>query len=211
MIGQVKLKVWRGNYSCFLMCNLVEGNSFRPILGRRACLGMKLVDVLDNDAMRPTSIEDKAAVYTTESPPLSKEEIVMKFPEVFQEGIGLIEGEYNVKLDPAARPVQHAPRRVQVAIREKVKESLDDLVKKEVIAKVTRPTDWISSMVVVPKKNGQLRICLDPKDLNAAILREHYPLPVIEDIATRLHGAKTFSVLDVANGFWHVKLSEQYF
>ena len=98
---------------------------------------MKLVDVLDNDAMRPTSIEDKAAVYTTESPSLSREEIVMKFPEVFAEGNGLIEGEYNVKLGPAAIPVQHAPRRVQVTIREKVKESLDDLVKKIVIAEVT--------------------------------------------------------------------------
>ena len=63
-------------------------------------------------------------------------------------------------------------------------------------------------MVVVPKKNGTLRICLDPKDLNCAIQREHYPLPTIEDIATRLHGAKVFSVLDVRNGFWHVKLDE---
>ena len=86
---------------------------------------------------------------------------MLKFPEVLQEGIGLIEGEYDVKLDPAAKPVQDAPRQVQVAIREKVKEASDDLVKKEVIAEVTRPTDWISSMVVVPKKNGQLRVCLD--------------------------------------------------
>ena len=63
-------------------------------------------------------------------------------------------------------------------------------------------------MVVVPKKNGTLRICLDPKDLNKAILREHYPLPTIEDIATRLHGAKLFTILDVHCGFWHVPLGE---
>ena len=61
-------------------------------------------------------------------------------------------------------------------------------------------------MVVVPKKNGALRICLDPKDLNKAIHREHYPLPTIEDIATRLHGAKLFTILD--GGFWHVVLDE---
>ena len=48
-------------------------------------------------------------------------------------------------------------------------------------------------MAAVPKKNGQLRICLDPKDLNTTILCEHYPPPVTEDIVTRLHGAKTFS------------------
>ena len=90
-----------------------------------------------------------------------------------------------------------------------MKAALDDLVKKDVLAEVKQPTEWISSMVTVPKKNGQLRICLDPKDLNAAIQREHYPLPVIEDVATRLHGAKTFSVLDASNGFWHVELDEQ--
>ena len=60
------------------------------------------------------------------------------------------------------------------------------------------PTSWISSMVVVPKPNGALPICLDPKDLNRALQRENYPLPTIEEVATRLHGAKVFTVLDVA-------------
>ena len=64
-------------------------------------------------------------------------------------------------------------------------------------------------MVAVPKKNGKLRICLDPKDLNRAILRENYQLPTVEDIATRLHGAKVFTVMDARNGFWHVNLHEE--
>ena len=81
--------------------------------------------------------------------------------------------------------------------------------KQGIIASVTTPTAWVSSMVVVPKKNGKLRICLDPKDLNQAIQREHYPLPTIEDVATRLHGAKVFTKLDVKSGFWHVKLDEE--
>ena len=71
-----------------------------------------------------------------------------------------------------------------------------------------KPTPWISSLVIDPKKNGTLRLCLDPKDLNKAILRENYPLPTIEDVATRLHGAKVFSILDVSCGFWHVELDE---
>ena len=52
-------------------------------------------------------------------------------------------------------------------------------------------------------------LCLDHKYLNQVILREHYPLPTIEDVATRLHGAKVFTVLDVSKGFWHVELDEQ--
>ena len=56
---------------------------------------------------------------------------------------------------------------------------------------------------------AKIRICLDPKDLNKAIQRENYLLPTIEDIATRLHGAKVFTKLDVRSGFWHIALDEK--
>ena len=96
-----------------------------------------------------------------------------------------------------------------MAIREQLKETLTQLTKQDITQPVREPTPWISSMVVVPKRNGSLRICLDPKDLNRAIQCHHYPLPTIEDIATRLHGTKMFTVVDVKNGFWHVVLDEQ--
>ena len=54
------------------------------------------------------------------------------------------------------------------------------MVEKQIITPVTEPTRWVSSMVVVQKKDNQIRICLDPRDLNKAILRSHYPLPTIE-------------------------------
>ena len=78
-----------------------------------------------------------------------------------------------------------------------------------IIAKVVDPTDWVSSLVVVPKSEGKLRICLDPRDLNVAIKRERYRLPTIEDIATRLAGARVFTVLDVKQGFWHIPLEDE--
>ena len=106
-------------------------------------------------------------------------------------------------------PVQHAPRRVPVALRDRLREILDDLVEQDILAHVTQPTEWVSSMVVIPKKDGKLRICLDPQDLNRAILHEHYPLPTIEEVATRLHGAKVFTVLDVRHGFRHVPLDNK--
>lgn len=96
-----------------------------------------------------------------------------------------------------------------VAHRENLQKTLDDLVKQEMLAPVTRPTEWVSSMVAVPKSDGRMRICLDPKELNEAIQREHYQLPTIEEVATRLHGAKLFSVLNARNGFWHIKLEEE--
>ena len=57
------------------------------------------------------------------------------------------------------------------------------------------PTPWISSMVIVKKKSGKIRICLDPKDLNESIERENSPLSTIEEISTKLNKAKVFTVL----------------
>ena len=88
------------------------------------------------------------------------------------------------------------------------------MVKDGIIAKVHQPTDWVSSMLAVrkpttgPDGKADIRICLDPKDLNSAIKREHFPMPTIEEVATRLNGAKIFSVFDASNGFWQVELDQ---
>ena len=64
-------------------------------------------------------------------------------------------------------------------------------------------------MVVVKKSNGKIRLCTDPKPLNAALKRNHYPLPVIDDLLPLLAKAKVFSVVDARNGFWHVQLDNE--
>ena len=117
---------------------------------------------------------------------------------MFGEGVGLLEGEYHIQLKEDAVPVQHAPCRVPVALRDRLRNTLDEMVQQDIVAPVTQPTPWISSVVVVPKKNGTLRVCLDLKDLNKAIEREHYLLPTIEDIAPRLYESKLFSILEYA-------------
>ena len=78
---------------------------------------------------------------------------------------------------------------------------MEEIERREVIAKVTTSTEWISSMVAVRKPSGKLRICIDPKDLNKALLRPHYPIPTIDEILPRLANAKVFTVLDAKEGF----------
>ena len=84
---------------------------------------------------------------------------------------------------------------------------LKRIVEENILAPVSEATDWVSSMVTVVKPN-KLRICIDPKDLNRAIKRPHYPLPTVEEVATTLSKAKVFSVLDAKSGFWQVPLDE---
>ena len=103
-----------------------------------------------------------------------------------------------IKLDKTADPVLHAPQRVSVALRAQIKDTPDGLQADQIIGPVTRPTEWISSLVVVHKKDTKkLRICLDTKDLSHAIQREYYPMHTIEDVSTRLYGAKVFSIFVV--------------
>jgi len=64
-------------------------------------------------------------------------------------------------------------------------------------------------MAVVEKPNGKLRICIDPQPLNVALKREHYRLPVLDDILPELRKAQVFSKVDVKHAFWHVKLDDK--
>ncbi|CAI5673637.1 unnamed protein product [Oreochromis niloticus] len=79
----------------------------------------------------------------------------------------------------------------------------------QIMCKVT-DADWVNALVVVEKpKTGRLRVCLDPRPLNKAIQRPHYPLPTLADVTTKLAGAKYFSVLDIRSGYWAIKLSHE--
>lgn len=63
--------------------------------------------------------------------------------------------------------------------------------------------------MVIEKRNGSLRLCLDPKDLNKAIKREHYRIPTIQEVSSELAGKKVFSTLDLKDGYWQVELHEE--
>ncbi|GFX50424.1 hypothetical protein TNCV_339591 [Trichonephila clavipes] len=82
------------------------------------------------------------------------------------------------------------------------------LEKEGIVSKVNKPTDWVQSLVIVEKPDGSLRLCLDPRDINKVIKREHYQIPCTDDIISRLGGKKIFSVVDLKDGFWHVPLDE---
>ena len=145
---------------------------------------MKIVSYLDNDALNKSNAGNWPVYAMDGEAAMSKEQLIRQHPSVFGPGIGLLEGEYHIRINSTSTPVQHAPRCIPVAIRDQLKTTLEDLTQQGIIQPVKEPTPWISSMVVITKKNGTLRICLYPKDLNSNIQREHYPLPTIEEIAT---------------------------
>ena len=128
-------------------------------------------------------------VQSTNSPlPLTKEKILQDYKDVFT-GLGKLPGQYHIETN------------------HELKQKIDELERMGINAKVTEPTPWTSSMVVVKKPN-KLRVCLDPLHLNRAVIRNRYPIPTIENIAPKLTKAKVFSVVDAKDGFLQVELDE---
>ena len=69
----------------------------------------------------------------------------------------------------------------------------------DIIKEVDNPTEWVSSLVIVEKPNGKLRLYLDPYDLNKVIKSEHYPMPKAETLMSEMSGAKYFTQLDASD------------
>ncbi|ETX01927.1 MAG: hypothetical protein ETSY2_36450 [Candidatus Entotheonella gemina] len=76
-----------------------------------------------------------------------------------------------------------------------------------VIARVNQPTEWCAGMVVVPKANSQVRICVDLTRLNLSVKRERHPLPAVDQTLAQLAEAKVFTKLDANSGFWQIPLA----
>ena len=81
--------------------------------------------------------------------------------------------------------------------------------KEGVICAENEPTDLVNGIVTPIKKNGDIRVCLDPRPLNRAVKREHYKLPTREEVTAQFANAKYFSKLDASKGFWQLKLDEE--
>ena len=132
-----------------------------------------------------------------------------EFPQLFT-GLGKLSEEYTIKLKDGATPFAlNTPRRVPVPLMKSVKSELERMEKLGVISPVEAPTDWCAGMVVVPKSEGRVRICVDLTKLNESVYRERHPLPAVEQTLAQIAGARVFSKLDANSGFWQIPLSKE--
>ncbi|PFX23104.1 Uncharacterized protein K02A2.6 [Stylophora pistillata] len=96
---------------------------------------------------------------------------------------------------------------VTLWFKDKVDKTLDEFLKEDIIEEVpSGPTEWISSLVVVSKPDGDIRVCVDMRRINGAIKRVRHPIPTIEEVLYDLNGSTVFSKLDLKWGFLQVEL-----
>ena len=99
-----------------------------------------------------------------------------------------------------ASPICQRSRRIAPAQREETTKMLQDMLNKQIIQPSTSP--WASPIVLVRKKDGTLRFCVDYRKLNSLTQKDAYPLPRIDDALDTLVGSKWFTTLDLISGYW---------
>ena len=122
-----------------------------------------------------------------------KGEIVNEFKDVFT-GVGRMKDvEIKLHVDKNVEPVVQPCRRIFLPLREKVEQELQRLEDAGIIEKVQEPTEWVSPIVIQPKKGSdEIRICTDMREANKAISRGRHTMPTVEEIRHKLNGAKYF-------------------
>ncbi|KAG5899439.1 hypothetical protein JTB14_033630 [Gonioctena quinquepunctata] len=161
----------------------------------------------------PTELEKLVAISSKDIKPAQQpklRDLVKKYQDIFDTGQGK-GGRTNVvqhKIDTGgARPIRQSARRLPLAKKEEADKIVSDMGKAGVIEPSDSP--WSSPVVLVKKKDGSTRFCVDYRQLNNVTKKDSYPLPRIDDTLDTLAGSTIFSTLDLKSGYWQVELAQE--
>ena len=190
-----------GKCVCTVICKqklyhalFIVANSEIPILGAKDCERFDLVRRLDVHEVAKGN-----AKYKT---------LKTEFKEVFDGSLGCLPDKCRIQIEETCAPVVEPCRKVPFALKDKLKEELERMEDLGVVCKVSEPTEWVNAFVIAHKKNGDIRVCLDPRNLNKAVKREHFKMPTREEMLSNFANAKVFSKMDASSGFWQMRLTE---
>ena len=136
--------------------------------------------------------------------------LLCKYPGIFAQHEGDVGFTTVVELDidtGDSRPIRQPPRRKPPHTRQVEEEHVADMLENGIISPSDSP--WSSPVVLVKKKDGSTRFCVDFSKLNDVTCKDAYPLPRIDDTLESLHGAKWFTTLDLQSGFWNIGVKEE--
>ena len=104
-------------------------------------------------------------------------------------------------------PIRQAARRIPLPRRDTVRQLLDQMASKGIISPSKSP--WASLIVLVKKKDGTIRFCIDYRKVNSLTVKDAYPLPRVDDTLDTLAGSVWFTTLDLKSGYWQVEVAQE--
>lgn len=201
-MGETLVKIHHANNSYMLPLTVVNSHKeFVPLLGRN------WLNSLFPDWQQYFKLGAVKALSVDNCIQVCKEE----FKVVFNSDLScpIKDYEINFKVQDNVNPIFKKPYNMPYALRPKVEEKLESLVKAGILKPVSS-SNWASPIVIVHKKDGEVRICVDFRvSVNKVLIPEQYPLPTVDDIFATLSGGKVFTVLDLTGAYSQLKVKEQ--
>jgi hypothetical protein len=134
--------------------------------------------------------------------------VVNEFPDVFPEDLPGMppdrDIEFSIELIPGTAPIPKRPYRMDVKDLAELKKQIEELLSKGFIHPSSSP--WGAPTLLVDKKDGSRRLCIDYQSLNEVTIKNKYPLPRIEDLFDQMTGAKVFSEIDLRSSYHQLKI-----
>ena len=169
-----------------------------------------IVDIANGKLSLPTG--ESQLVIETSAPTVNKLSVLLEtYSDIFVSGPNdpldrTTRAEHPIDTGDS-RPVKQRPYRIPVYLNKVVDRQVNDMLERG----LNRPSNssWSSPIVLAPKKDGDCRLCVDFRRVNSVTKKDAQPMPRIDDILDQLGGARYFSILDLASGFWQVPLREQ--
>ncbi|GJW87682.1 putative reverse transcriptase domain-containing protein [Tanacetum coccineum] len=153
------------------------------------------------------------ACYTqNQMPPLLEDiPVVREFPEVFPKDLPSLplvrQVEFQIDLIPGTTPVARAPYRLALLEMQELSDQLLELSDRGFIRPSTSP--WGAPVLFVKNKDRSFRMCIDYRELNKLTIKNHYPLPRIDDLFDQLQGLSVYSKIDLRSGYHQLRVRDE--
>ena len=167
------------------------------------------IDTVEKDIVQECSIpsfqKSSCRIELPECPDDELMSIVKEHCHLFCTTPGLTDVAHHF-ITTTGSPVRVPPRRIPVHYREEVEKQIAEMLEQGVIIESSSP--WMAPAVFVMKKSGDLRLCIDYRELNKKTKKDAYPLPLPDEVQNRLSGSTVFSTLDLQSGYWQLPVNE---
>ena len=203
VFGEARCAVTFGRTSIPVNWHIISG-SCEPILSGNAALQLGIIQFNKSaDIIQPILMIEKENGENLQN-------ILAKYPDNFN-GLGKLK-DYKVKLhcNPEMKPVNVPAHPFPYHLQERAQAAIDEMIKQGVIEEHPhdQPAPWVSNAVLAPKDDGSMRVTLDARNVNKALMSSNQPIPRQEDIKAKLAGAKVFSKMDLKSAYWQIELDE---
>ncbi|UYV74412.1 K02A2.6-like [Cordylochernes scorpioides] len=134
-------------------------------------------------------------------------QVLSKYSDLFSSKLGKTNlAKHRIDTENA-KPIKHKPYRVSPKERDIIKEQIQDMLQEGVIRASSSP--WAFPVILVRKRDGNWRFCVDYRKLNSITVKDVYPIPRIDDVVDTLQGSRYFTAIDLRSGYWQVEIEEQ--